>query len=71
MDGSLPHRSRSQGRPSGVASAGLPLDGCEREGNRSVYTGKVNANGSRLLESASGFFLLFHFAAQFMAENIL
>src|SRR5258707_14454111 len=29
---SVPQRSRSQGRPSGAASAGLPLDGGESEG---------------------------------------
>ena len=29
----FPQRSRSQERPSGAASAGLPLDGGESEGN--------------------------------------
>jgi len=33
MAESLPQQSRSQGRPWGAASAGLPLDGGESEGS--------------------------------------
>ena len=42
MAGSLPQRSRSQGRPSGSALAGLPVDGGESEGNLTAYPGKVD-----------------------------
>ena len=40
MAGSLPQRSRSQGRPSGAASAGLPLDSGESEGQLSCRSNK-------------------------------
>jgi len=50
---------------------GLPLDGGESEGNVTAYTGKGDCEGLRLLARAGGFFLLFLFAAEFRAEDIL
>ena len=42
MVGSLPQRSRGQGRPSAAASAGLTLDGGDSEGNLTSYIGKAD-----------------------------
>ena len=41
MGGVFPQRSRSQGRPSGAALAGLPLDAGESEGKRHLSADAV------------------------------
>jgi hypothetical protein len=59
MAGSLPQRSRSQGRPSGAAAAGVPLDGSESEGNPRPALGSERLS---LINARVGVFLvvLFH-----------
>ena len=70
MAGSLPQRSRSQGRPSGVASAGWPLTGAGAKGtllqhDKQPFTEQLNRRTDRErlhpLTPARRFSRLFHF----------
>jgi len=58
MAGSLPQRSRSEGRPSGFALAGLPLDGGESEGNLTAYIGEVDCERLSLPNARARVFLV-------------